>query len=566
MVSGLYLVFSPHGHDTLNGAVLGGGAPATSIRQSQTHRPRLLSRQLVPAVGLRAGLLGLCFLAFVPAWAQFNSASSVPATAPAEAPRDSFGRTTPKGTVLGFLLAARNGQQELAIQYLNTRKHGEVAFELAQQLFTVLDRRLPPKLPLLSDKPEGSLSGRLRHNENLVGTIRRDSGDVDIVLERVEREPSGPLWLFSSKTPEAIPDLYAETNFASVNDVLPKFLVETRIASVPLYQWLALTVGMPLVYYVATLLNRLLGLLIGMMRRRLYSRPDLPNPEVLSKPIRLLLLAFVIDWTISRVSLPLFARQFWSSTATVITIAASVWLLMRVNRRIERYTRRFLSRNDITGITATMGLVRVATNILTICVGALAILYSLGLNPIALLIWFGIGGVAVALVAQKTLENVIGGGSIIVDRVVNLGDTIKLGEILATVEAISLRSTRIRTLDRTLVSIPNGLMASMTLENFSTRDKFWFHPILALRYGATAAQIRAVVDRVRSLLVSSPEVEPDSVRVNVLRLARASLDVEVYAYVLARDWQRFIENHANPGLQARFQTGKGAPPRRAARS
>ena len=108
-----------------------------------------------------------------------------------EVPQDSLGRNTPRGTVLGFLVAARTGQDEIAVQYLDTRLRGKAALTLAQQLFTVLDRRLPPRLAHLSEKPEGSLADPLKSNEERVGTISSDNGNVDIVLERVDRGKSG---------------------------------------------------------------------------------------------------------------------------------------------------------------------------------------------------------------------------------------------------------------------------------------------------------------------------------------------------------------------------------------
>ena len=438
-------------------------------------------------------------------------------------------------------MAERKGQDDLAVQYLNTRLSGKAAVALAHQLFTVLDRRLPPKLPYLSEKPEGAQSNPLRPDEDRVGTISGKTAEVDIVVERVDRGTSGSLWLFSRKTLDSIPELYEETNLASADDILPKILVNTRIANVPLFQWLAVFVGMPLFYFAVTLSGRLLGLLIGALRRRLVGNPDLTNPGILPIPVRLLLLAFAIHWAIAEVSLPLFARQFWSSTATVISIAGSVWLLILLSGRLEQYAHRLLSRRHITGVSAILRLVRGVIDVLLIVTGVLVTFYIFGLNPTAFLTGLGVGGVAVALAAQKTLENVIGGVSLIIDRVVHLGDTIKLGDIRGTIEDITLRSTRIRTLDRTVVSVPNGQMANMTLENFSTRDKFWFHPVLALRVGTTAAQIRSVIDCIRGLLERSREVVPDSVRVHFLRFARASLEVEVFAYILARDWTQFLE-------------------------
>jgi MscS family membrane protein len=515
------------------------GAAADSICQHRTRRPRARSRRVL--AGFSACLLAPCFLECLPAWAEVAAAGSVPAAIQPEVPEDPLGRTTPKGTVLGFLIAERRRQDELAVQYLNTRLSGEAAVELAQQLFTVLDRRLPPKLPDLSEKPEGSRSNALRPDEDRVGTISGSSGDVDIVVERVDRGAAGLVWLFSKKTLDSVPALYEETNLASADDAVPELLVKTRIVGVALYHWLAIFLGMPLVYYVVTLLSRLLGVLIGLLRRRFYRNPDLPNPEVLPKSVRLLLLALVIQLIITRVGLSLFARQIWSSISAVITITASVWLLILVTVWVEQYVHRLLVRRQITGVTAIVRLVRGVIDVLLVVAGVLVTLYRFGLNPTAFLTGLGVGGIAVALAAQKTLENVIGGVSLILDRVVHLGDYIALGDIEGTIEAISLRSTRIRTYHRTVVSVPNGQMANMTLENFSTRDKFWFHPILALRHGTTAAQIRTVVDCVRSQLEQSRDVAPDSVRVHFYRFGQASFEVDVFAYVLGRDWKQFLE-------------------------
>ena len=493
--------------------------------------------------GLVSGVL-LCLLELlhtVPALGQLGVAGSAPTAAQPEVPRDALGRTTPRGTVLGFLSVARKGDNEVAAQYLNTRLHGNAAAVLANQLFTVLDRRLPPRLNQLSDKPEGSLLDPLKPNQELVGTISSDNRNVDIFVEHVDRGKSGSLWLFSSKTLDAIPDLYDEINVVSVDTVLPEVLVNTRFAGVPLFEWLAVFVGMPLFYFLTVLLNRLLSRLIGLLRRRLFRKPDLANSNFLPKPVRLLLLALAIHWITSKVRLPLLARQFWSSSATVITIAASVWLLILFVSWGEEYSSRLMRSHNLTGATSMLRLTRWVVDLLIIFAGALVTLDYFGVNPTAALAGLGVGGIAVALAAQKTLENVIGGVSLIFDQAVRLGDSLKVGDTQGTVEDIGLRSTRIRTLDRTVVSVPNGQIANMTLENFSSRDKFWFHPILALHCGTTSPQMYIVLDGIRSLLDESRHLQRDSVRVRFLRFGSFSLDVEVFAYVLARDWNQFLE-------------------------
>jgi MscS family membrane protein len=186
-------------------------------------------------------------------------------------------------------------------------------------------------------------------------------------------------------------------------------------------------------------------------------------------------------------------------------------------------------------------LTRWVVDLLIISAGVIVTLHYFRVNPTTALAGLGVGGIAVAFAAQKTLENIIGGVSLIFDQAVRVGDSLKVGDTNGIVEDIGLRSTRIRTADRTVVSVPNGQIANMTLENISSRDKFWFHPVLALCYGTTSSQIQTVLDGIRSLLKESRHLDPASARVRFLRFGPSSLDVEVFAYVLAHDWNQFLE-------------------------
>jgi MscS family membrane protein len=135
---------------------------------------------------------------------------------------------------------------------------------------------------------------------------------------------------------------------------------------------------------------------------------------------------------------------------------------------------------------------------------------------------------------------VIAGLSFIFDKAVKVGDTLKFGNTVGTVDYIGLRSTRIRTLDRTILSVPNGQIASVGIETLSSRDKYWFHHFVGLQYETTAAQMRAVVDGIKKLLVAHPNVDGGSVQVRFVRLGASSLDVEVTAYIFAADGDRFL--------------------------
>ena len=144
-----------------------------------------------------------------------GAAQTAPAAPPAPAPvpanaepvRDVLGRSTPRGTMLGFLGAARKGENDLARQYLNTRLAGEAAEQLALQVFVVLDARLPARLSELSDEPGGSRTPPSPPGLETVGTITTADGPLEIVLERVPAGDAGPIWLISRRTLDAIPSV-----------------------------------------------------------------------------------------------------------------------------------------------------------------------------------------------------------------------------------------------------------------------------------------------------------------------------------------------------------------------
>jgi MscS family membrane protein len=455
--------------------------------------------------------------------------------------RDALGRSTPRGTVLGFLHAARKGENELARQYLDTRLGGKAAEDLAQQLFVVLDARLPTRLTLISDAPEGSRSNPLRPEQDVVGSVGSERGPVDILVERIRRANEEPIWLFSSVTLNAIPSLYEEVSTRAYDAFLPEFLSGARVRGVRLVEWLSVLLAIPVAYLATVLLNRLLVPMARPIWRRVVGDRGLPVRTVLPVPARLLLLGLMGRWLLSFLTLSLLVRQFWSNVASMLTIVALVWLLIVIVGEVEQYIQRRVPSFNAAAAAALLRLSRRAVELLFVFAGLIALLRHFGIDATPALAGLGVGGIAVALAAQKTLENVIAGASLIFDQAVRVGDVLKMGEVVGTVDHIGLRSTRIRTLDRTVVSVPNGQIANASLETISARDKFWFHPVVTLRYETTPEQLHVVLDDIRSLLEKHPSVDRESIRVRFFRLGAFSLDVEVFAYLYSRDWNDFLE-------------------------
>jgi MscS family membrane protein len=151
----------------------------------------------------------------------------------------------------------------------------------------------------------------------------------------------------------------------------------------------------------------------------------------------------------------------------------------------------------------------------------------------------GIGGIVVALAAQKTVENLFGSVTLAADRVFRVGDWVKFEGAEGSVERIGLRSTHVRTLDRTLVKVPNGRLADLRIESFGERDRIRFFTTIRLVYNTTAAQLRAVIRETETLLTTHPRVWREGIAVRLAGLGEYSLDVNVNAWFATTDWAEF---------------------------
>jgi MscS family membrane protein len=200
---------------------------------------------------------------------------------------------------------------------------------------------------------------------------------------------------------------------------------------------------------------------------------------------------------------------------------------------IER--RRPEAANAVIRLSATL------LKTLAVIIGLVVIFYYFaGINLTAVVAGLGVGGIAVAFAAQKTIENFFGGVFLVWDKPIRLGDFCKAGEHQGTVEHIGLRSTHIRTLNRTVVSIPNGQLSSISVENFTLRDRFLFKHTLSLRYETTADQLRFILAKIRELLYQHPRVDSATARIRFVGFGQSSLDLEIFAYVLETDVEPFL--------------------------
>ena len=194
--------------------------------------------------------------------------------------------------------------------------------------------------------------------------------------------------------------------------------------------------------------------------------------------------------------------------------------------------RRFASRS-------VLHLGRRTLNTVVIILAILTVLSNWGYNTATLVAGLGVGGIAIALAAQQSIANIFGGVSVIADRPIRIGEYGKFGDLLGTLEDIGLRSTSVRTLNRTVVSVPNSTFAGYNLENYSSRDKILFNPTLQIKRATPEEKVRGLVESLRQSLAANKEVETVPTPVRITGLGSASINVEIFCYVLTPDINRF---------------------------
>ncbi|WP_298832360.1 mechanosensitive ion channel family protein [uncultured Piscinibacter sp.] len=488
---------------------------------------------------LIAGMLMLTLMLVQPAFSQESAPNESAKTEPAKL--DPFGRSTPKGTVVGFIKAAGDENFQRAAQYLDTREISKQVSERTRQLLVVLNRGLLARdLDQLSEAPEGKLEDDLPPNVERVGVVKSGGSTLELLLERQERRDGLPIWRFSAATLNGVPAMYEKMRPLWIEGHLWPPLREIRYFEVPLWQWLGFPLSLLLVLGLARLLSRGVFAVLRPLLYWLTGERAASQLAQVTAPIQLLALSLAVFVWVAVASLPVLARFTLARTAVALGIVGLAWLVMRLSDVSMQLVEARLKRlNDLGGITVVQLTGRLG-KALTVIIAVLALLYVAHVDLTTALAGLGIGGVAIAFAAQKTLENLFGGVMIISDQPVRVGDFCKAGDVLGTVESIGLRSTRIRTVDRTVVSVPNAQLSSENLENFGFRDKILFRPTLALRYETQVDQLRYVLAEIRRMLYEHPMVDHASARVRFVRFGVSSLDLEIFAYVLSGEFPRFL--------------------------
>jgi MscS family membrane protein len=452
---------------------------------------------------------------------------------------DPLGRNTPSNSVLGFLKAATAGDYNIAAQYLQmsaARRQSE-GEQTATKLKYVLDKAFVGNYSRFN-QPEGMPQEGVPLGHQKLGTMTAGDVEADLDLVRISDPSAGKIWLVSADTLAKLPELYDQVKARQVESKLPAVLVKHQLGGMPLWQWLALLVATPFAAGLGWLILFVMEIPLRWWARR-RGRMDVANWRSVSGPAWLLAGTLIHQVFVVYLRMPLLLRHYYFQITSTALILSAIWIVWRVVRwSLYRVRIRALAR----GHAGTGSLMLLGERILKAVIfvlGVLAVLGNLGFNMSTALAGLGIGGLAIGFGAQKTIENLFGGVSVLADEVFRVGDVCRFGDRTGVVEDIGLRSTRIRTDERTLLAIPNGTVATINLENLSRRDKILFKTSLNLRSETKADHLRFILSEVRRLLYSHPKVESTTVRVRLTDVAGGAPTVEIVAYVLTQDFNEF---------------------------
>ncbi|MEO6775576.1 MAG: mechanosensitive ion channel family protein [Kofleriaceae bacterium] len=309
-----------------------------------------------------------------------------------------------------------------------------------------------------------------------------------------------------------------------------------ELASSPIAITIAALVG---AYLIARIVTRVLSAIAARVVRRTQSTWDDRLVERLGGPFSLLIGLQLFRAALGWIELAPRATGLIERTCGTAMIAIVVWAGFRM---VDLSRSVLQSRSWAREQPSSRSLIALAARFAQVAVlvfGVIVALSQLGVSVASLIAGLGIGGLVFALAAQKTVENLFGAVSIGIDQPLREGDFVKVYDFVGTVEKIGLRSTRIRTLDRTIITIPNGELSNQRIESYTARDRMRLATVIGLEYGTTADQIRTIVAQLEAILRRHPKIWPDAVVVRFKEFAASSLDIEIMAWFQTQNTPEF---------------------------
>lgn len=486
--------------------------------------------------------LTLCCLA-ASAWGQDVTLKDIVdsnAAAEEEAAHLQRGRplATPLGAVLLLREAGRKEQWQTMARYADFRYLPEEVRdvppeELMRKLTLVWEQYQILDLTGISDEESGKLDDGLPPYRELLGSLQYGSERYDIFLQRIPDDDGHQVWKLSNASIAQIPELWSRYGYPPQLEVLERWLPDFKLFHMHNWQVVALILLIVLAWLGTGIIK---WILLKMVER--FSIYGDTMQRLIRKPLRRFLFFLFLNWSVFQLGLPLKARVIFDTG--FLAYLAGLFLVLGV---VEFFRAVYIGRAIARDETYAPGFVTPLVTTLKVIIIIFAVLFwleSAGYNMAAVLTGLGIGSLAVALAAQKTLENVFGAFTLFIARPIKPGDFCCFGNVVGTVEEIGLRSTVLRKLDRTLVNVPNSLFSAQVLENFSAIDQRLYRQSFYVSLEVNSETLQAALAEMNKVLEEHPRVLETSRRVRFEAVQRQGFLLQANAYVNTADFSEFL--------------------------
>lgn len=455
--------------------------------------------------------------------------------------KDNLGRDTPRSSFIGFLTLTEKFDYEGAALYMDLRNlpratREYTGEELARQLDFIIKRGMKINVDHLSKKVTGQVVDGLPDYRDELGHLVSNDGEQILYMQRVPGLDNNFIWKVSNASIAMVPELYDYFSYPdwveNIRERLPEDAVFLGIES---FKWV-IVLG-------AALITAPVFWLIGFALSWLFSKPGSPLHlqvrRLFTWPLTLFAVMLVTSRLLRELGLGATAQAFVEAkTLMTIVIVWVVFSLIDLARAKRRETFIAQGRSDAHILGRPMAN---ALKLFILLAAVLVWLNNTGIDITTLLAGLGVGGIALALALQKPIEDLLGAVSIYSQQPIVTGDLCKYGTTLGRIEEIGLRTTRIRTLNNTLVSVPNCIIAHGAIENYSARETMLYHPELPLRYDTTTEQMQTIIDAIDQLARNHDGVVKETVRIQFTAFAENSMTIKARIYVDTPNFSTYLQ-------------------------
>ena len=447
---------------------------------------------------------------------------------------DAFGRDSPRHAVQGFISALGENDYLLASNYLNLSKSDNPT-TVVRQFKQALDAggRFQADLQI-NNTLEGNLTDQLPASQEKVGSISIGDKTVPLLLERVVSKNGEQYWQFSGDTLNSIPEVIENTQPTLISRYSFDGLEGKKLFGYQLTDLVAATT----ITFGSFLLTYVLVWLCYHLLNTLYPRVrgmPLGFPDKVILPLAVVIMALMLSEVMVYFGVSVTLREPVNRFTEIASWLALTWLLLRVIDSIFTRAVNLSYKKNYTERVSILGLLRKVVKALLLIFAVIVIFGNLGFDLTTGIAALGVGGLALALGAQKTIENLVGSVVVVADSPVRIGDYCKFGTYEGTVVDIGIRSSRVRTLNRTIVTVPNGDFSSMQIENFTSRDMFHFLHQLYIKRNADIDVVFKMVEELHQFLDDHELTNQEWNQANILELRQDCYVIQLRAYVNSVD-------------------------------